>query len=616
MALPLDSPPKQDVFNYFWRAWFNKLYEYIKGINSATVAAVSLSGEIVPYASSFPELPATSTFTVDFPDITAVFNDGQIFLLAWSKTFTASKITDVWIKTDGAILYEEADLDAWSSMPRYGDYIHLCRVQTSALKVDAVYRRAILSPVVKIGDPLRLTDTVFTKAFYIPTSGTAWSAVAVDKGDVLETSQKELYRVEVAGTLAGEPALPTYDTTMLGGIGGFGLVTSGTAQVQYIGRSTYGGAFKMSSRAGINWYFGNIAAGLMTGRINTQVKNHILACFNKVIRNWLSGVAYSVGMIVAGNDTESMSWECQTAGTSGVSAPFPPGAVAGDTVTDGTVTWMAVGEWLNTADWVWQDTYPTFRTTKYADSHDSYAATLVWLIDRYMTETSDVAWFSTASTHNGMTYDAVLREIIYYNLSTQIASNLTKVFQNDAAPWGGTYAAKFLMDNCEVWAGYRAAVNIYTNHVPDAGYAATLTTFKDGIATGISSLYDATYDCFKYEISADPSTVTGEVLFYPWCMAQLWPALWGVPVDDDYYTDAIDFAHEHYPYWWARNDIDDLMALGAHHGLLSVSNRQDYRQQIIDRVERHHLVTGSSDVYVHDAAYFLNIRDSLTVSSL
>lgn len=43
-----------------------------------------------------------------------------------------------------------------------------------------------------------------------------------------------------------------------------------------------------------------------------------------------------------------------------------------------------------------------------------------------------------------------------------------------------------------------------------------------------------TAEAFNFEWHEDATTATGNLLFYPWCMAQLWPALWDVPIRTDF----------------------------------------------------------------------------------
>ena len=110
--------------------------------------------------------------------------------------------------------------------------------------------------------------------------------------------------------------------------------------------------------------------------------------------------------------------------------------------------------------------------------------------------------------------------------------------------------------------------------------------------------------------------VPGQALFYPLCMSQAWGFLWGVPLDNDRSYRALDYMSANYPYWWARNDTDDLLALGAHHALVTATRSSTVRKEVLERVEMERLQLGQSDIYIHDAAYYLNIRDSLPVKHL
>lgn len=59
--------------------------------------------------------------------------------------------------------------------------------------------------------------------------------------------------------------------------------------------------------------------------------------------SWGASTAYSVGQVVRPATANGYVYECVVAGTSGSTAPTFP-TVFGETVTDGTVTWVCAGE--------------------------------------------------------------------------------------------------------------------------------------------------------------------------------------------------------------------------------------------------------------------------------
>jgi hypothetical protein len=259
------------------------------------------------------------------------------------------------------------------------------------------------------------------------------------------------------------------------------------------------------------------------------------------------------------------------------------------------------------------------RGGKSPDSHDSYAATFVWACWKYLKASGDIAWLSSPSPHAGYTISQLIKEVIYANLSTQLdpaADNLTKVFQNDGVPFGGTYGASFLMDNCESLAGFYAAQKIYTDFQPEPAYAEQMRVYAEAVATGIDNLWDEQAGAFKYVFGLPTMVQSRPSVFYPLSMSQSWAFLWGVPIDTDRNYRALDYMQANYPQWWERNDVDDLLVLGAHHGLLAATGNQKVRKDILDRIEIERFAPGQADTYVMDGAYYFDIRDSVSVKNL
>lgn len=573
-----------------------------------------------PYALNY-DIPApTSTFTIAVPRMVIQFGRAQIVMDAQNITSAPNRITDVWIKPDGTYLLTDCALADYWTLPRYDDYLHLLRLQSSATKVQGVYMRRPTYPIVKRPAPKLYSYYNLGNLHVIPSASVPWVEGPVTLGQVYRSTLGDYWQCELAGVASAQPVGPTYSEE---NNSGFDLVFSGTAQFSFRGRSTYKGAWRVSPRAGIQWYFAALAAGLLADKFQAETKAFLKAMAFHCVDNWVSGIPYEEGRKVAGPLTQGMAWEALSDGTSTATIPFPAGAAIGDTCTDGTIVWRAIGFFAHPAQkFFWYDTEPTLRGGKSPDSHDSYAACYIWAVWKYLKAyPTDTAWLNEISPHAGYTFQNLFREIIYSNLSTQIgANNLTKTFQQDGVPFGGTYAASFLMDNCEVWAGYHAAWRIWTDYpaVADAPYAATMLGFRDQVTGGLEALWEEETKTYKY-VEGLPSMVPpvdGNALFYPLCMSQAWPMLWGVPLNRDRKYKVFEYMEKHYPLWYARNDIDDLLACGAHYAYAVASNNQQIRQAILKRIEVERLAVGQADLYVHDAAYYLVMRDNNVIPPL
>lgn len=60
-----------------------------------------------------------------------------------------------------------------------------------------------------------------------------------------------------------------------------------------------------------------------------------------------------------------------------------------------------------------------------------------------------------------------------------------------------------------------------------------------------------------------------------------------------------------YPKWWARNDIDNDLALGAHLGYMYFTQNSTTLLDILKRIESHYLSTSSPSILISDAAYYV-----------
>lgn len=572
-----------------------------------------------PYAMNY-DIPApTATFELQIPVMYLQFTEGQVTVPATTITSKASRITDVWVKPDGAYVLSDCALGDYWQLPRHEDYLHLLRLQSSTNKIQGVYMRRATYPVAKRPVSRPYSYYQLRNLHIIPSTSVPWAVNgAVTLETVYRTSLGDYWKCEQAGVCEAEPVGPTYNEEQNAG---FDIVPSGTAAFSFRGRSTYKGVWRVSPKAGIQWYFASLAAGLVADKLKDETKTFLKAMAFHCVNDWISGVPYAEGRKVGGLKTQFMTWEAVTPGTTTATVPFPANANVGDTCVEGTITWRAIGACSHpNQQFFWYDTEPTLKNGKSPDSHDSYAACYIWAVWKYLKAyPTDTAWLDEASPHNGLTYSALFKEIIHFNLTSQIGTNnLTKTFQGDGVPFGGTYAASFLMDNCEVWAGLHAAYRIFTDYKVDAPYATVMLGFRNQITEGLEALWEPETQTYKYVdgLASMAPEVSGNALFYPLCMSQAWPMLWGVPVNYDRKLKVFEFMEKHYPYWHARNDIDDLLACGAHYAYAVATGNQQVREAILKRIEVDRLTKDQADLYVHDAAYYLVMRDNLLIQPL
>lgn len=569
--------------------------------------------EYYPYAVSYEGPPVTQSFIVTLPRLVAQFGRDQVIAPLTTHICPPRRIVDVWLKPDGNYIYTDCALTDYWQLPRYDNYLHVARLQTSATKIQGIYLRRPTVPLRKYPVAQPYNDFHFKNFHIVPSVYGPWvDNSAVVAGFVYRTVYGDLWMCEESGVCSAAPTEPTYNEEINTG---FAFEYSGTAVFSFRGRSTYSGAWRVSARAGVTWYFSHLAAGLMADRMPVETLRYLKAAAFHIVDNWVSGVAYQEGRKVAGPLTQGWAWEAQSDGVSTGVIPFPTtGVTMGTTCTDGTIIWRAIGPCAHpTQKFFWYDAEPTLRGGKSPDSHDSYAACWVWAIWRYMKATGDASFMSEASPHQGYTYSQLIKEVIYSNLSSQIGANkLTKTFQGDGIPFGGYYMASFFMDNTEVWAGYYAAFQIYSSFYPDPAYALEMSSYTDTVRQGLEALWEPETGTYKYVdgLASMAPDSPGNALFYPLCMSQAWGHLWGVPLNPLRHAKCFEYMHKHYPYWWARNDVDDLLALGAHYALVAYSGNSHVRREILERVELERLQVGQADLYVMDGAYYLTLRDT------
>lgn len=573
-----------------------------------------------PYIIDWEDPAPTDDLSITFNSMTLIWDYQQVLVSSWTYTFIASKITNVWVDSGGAITYESVDPANYTSLHRYTDKFMLAEITTGATKVVAVYfrgdSRMIIPAVSK--RPINLHE--FFINYYIKPHTDDWGAIAVSYGDVVSTTAGYLYYVVKGGTLDSlEPSAPSYEYEA---IAGFHEQESGTAVIVYIGRDTYEGAWKPAYTNGIRWYFANLGIGWLAKSgssfaesLSTEMLNHIRIVIDRAICPHQLEHSYYYGMLVT--DSAGYIWQCRNDGTSHTSVSFPASPTAKVTeYEDNDITWLCFGRTsVNSPIITWQlgDTTVTMDEFRLPDSHDSYAATLMWALEQLRLAGFVPDGFFTENSKHGITYVAALKEILYYNVLIQTENNLSRTFQYNIVPDGSDseYNIQFFMDNCEVWAGLQAAYDFYSDsrYTIAPEYPAYVAGFRDTILVGLQSLWDETTERFTYYLGYDPSNDPENPLFYPWIMSQTWASLWDVPLDYYQIRAAMNYIEEAYPDWWQTNRIDDLAALGSHVGLYKFNSTVEIRKQILDRVEAEKMLVSTSELYLHDLGYYLFLKE-------
>ena len=151
------------------------------------------------------------------------------------------------------------------------------------------------------------------------------------------------------------------------------------------------------------------------------------------------------------------------------------------------------------------------------DSTDSYAATFLMVVDKYVAKTGDTAY----AVKNAAKIQRVINALF-----ATMDNGLTTGRPNSDV--------KMLMDNCEVYAGLRAAVRLYDDVLVPAGAATAAqadrlhTAAADVSAHVESDLWTGTY--YRNDIRADGSSYYPFLWtqYYPSAVAQLFPILHGL----------------------------------------------------------------------------------------
>ena len=170
-----------------------------------------------------------------------------------------------------------------------------------------------------------------------------------------------------------------------------------------------------------------------------------------------------------------------------------------------------------------------------ADSDDSYAATTLSLVARYLHASKNWAWWDANK--------AKLKTMAYRNLAVAVKPNgLTSVFQS---PRSQTNSVGYLMDNCEVYRGLRdfAALLRERGETQDAAY---YDSFATNITQRISnSLFDVARGGF---MPSDADLFATEV-FYAGTTCQAFPQAFGLTELAPYFDRGWAYLNRLSPNW-------------------------------------------------------------------
>lgn len=174
-------------------------------------------------------------------------------------------------------------------------------------------------------------------------------------------------------------------------------------------------------------------------------------------------------------------------------------------------------------------------TTVLSDSDDSYAATTLSVVARYLHASQNWAWWDANK--------AKLKTMAYRNLPVAVKPNgLTSVFQS---PRSQTNSVGYLMDNCEVYRGLRDFAGLLRER-GEAADATYYDSFATNIASRISlSLFDTTRGAFMpSDADLVPTTV-----FYAGTTCQVFAQAFGVKELAPYFDRGWAYLNRVSPNW-------------------------------------------------------------------
>lgn len=178
------------------------------------------------------------------------------------------------------------------------------------------------------------------------------------------------------------------------------------------------------------------------------------------------------------------------------------------------------------------------------DSDDSYTSTTLSLAVEYVKKSGDTGWFNTRLQ--------LMKNFANANLINAFKTNdLIAVFR----PGSNAYQAGFLMDNCENYRGLKDFGD-YLQSIGDPDYTIYLNA-ATRVVQGIEGLWNPTLN--RYEaVDGTAPAYNGVNADYPVFIANLFPTLCGVPVQQTRKETGVSYFSTNCPNWDTKNWFDPV----------------------------------------------------------
>lgn len=173
--------------------------------------------------------------------------------------------------------------------------------------------------------------------------------------------------------------------------------------------------------------------------------------------------------------------------------------------------------------------------TVLSDSDDSYAATTLSVVARYLHASKNWAWWDANK--------AKLKTMAYRNLPVAVKPNgMTSVFQ---APRSQSSSIGYLMDNCEVYRGLRD----YAALLRERGEAVD-ATYYDSFATNIAArINNSLFDSARGAFTPSDADLTATTEFYAGTTCQVFPQAFGLTELAPYFDRGWAYLNRTTPNW-------------------------------------------------------------------
>lgn len=216
------------------------------------------------------------------------------------------------------------------------------------------------------------------------------------------------------------------------------------------------------------------------------------------------------------------------------------------------------------------------------DTTDSYAATFLTVLDKYLSKTGD------------STYIIDNAEDI-----KRITNVMFATLQNGLTYAKHNHRVKYLMDNCEVYEGAIAATNLFGEMVKGGKTEYTdmrdncsklITTVKTNINTRLWSFVGGYYRPGITAYVRIPTKIFSWNTYYPQATSQLFPIICGVIEPD---TERARNLYEKFSeaYYWEAFEYPDVFYWGANVQAAAIMNDVDsvaeYMQNYLPLTEKH-----------------------------